>query len=118
MASGELITYFIAAVWLVNGLVCKVLDIVPRHRQIVARILGKQHSLFLTRAIGFAEILMTVWILSGVAPRLNAIIQIVVIASMNLLEYFLARDLLLWGRLNIIFASLFIFLIYYDGFVH
>jgi hypothetical protein len=40
---------FLAAVWLVNGVWCKILDGVPRHREIVARILGEEHSLLLTR---------------------------------------------------------------------
>ncbi|MBL9170823.1 MAG: hypothetical protein JNN07_24030 [Verrucomicrobiales bacterium] len=52
---------FFAGVWLVNGMYCKVLDGVPRHRWIVARILGEDHSLFLTRLIGIAEIAMAVW---------------------------------------------------------
>ena len=50
---------FIAAVWLINGLFCKVLDLVPRHRAIVARILGKSHTSVITKLIGFAEIVQT-----------------------------------------------------------
>jgi hypothetical protein len=33
-------TWFIAAVWLTNGLVCKVLNMVPRRQEIVAVIFG------------------------------------------------------------------------------
>jgi len=113
MARPQYLKYLVAAVWLVNGLFCKVLNLVPRHRQIVARIIGDSHAAALTRAIGFAEIAMAVWILSGIKPRLNAITQIVVIASMNTLEFFLAPDLLLWGRFNALYASLFILLILY-----
>jgi hypothetical protein len=36
---------------------------------------------------------------------------------MNLLEYLLARDLLLWGSWNSVFALLFIALIYFTAFV-
>jgi len=36
-----IVTYLIAAVWLVNGLFCKVLHLTPRHERIVARILGE-----------------------------------------------------------------------------
>jgi hypothetical protein len=57
---------------------------------------------------------MAAWILSGWRPRFNAWIQGLVIATMNILEFFLAPDLLLWGRLNIIFASLFIGLIFWN----
>jgi hypothetical protein len=112
MARPRYLEYLVAAVWLVNGLFCKVLNLVPRHQQIVARITGEAHAAALTRAIGFAEIAMAVWILSGIKPRLNAITQIVVIAAMNTLEFFLAPDLLLWGRFNALYAFLFILLIY------
>ncbi|MEP6789571.1 MAG: DoxX-like family protein [Acidobacteriota bacterium] len=110
------LSYFFAAVWVGNGLFCKVLGWVPRHRTIVARILGETHADLITRTIGFAEICMAAWILSGITPRINAVTQIAVIAAMNILEFFLARDLLLWGRLNAVFASILILLIYYREF--
>jgi len=106
----------IAAVWLINGLFCKVLGLVPRHREIVARILGPEHAAALTVMIGLAEIAMAIWIVSGVAKRLNAIAQIVIIATMNVLEFCLAPDLLLWGRMNAVFAFFFILLIAYEEF--
>ena len=111
------IDYLIAMVWIVNGLFCKVLHIVPRHEQIVAKIMGTDHSRLFTTIIGFAEILMAVWIISGIKPRLNVIMQTVVIATMNTIEFFLAADLLLWGRVNAIFALLLISIIYFNGFV-
>jgi hypothetical protein len=46
----QTISYLIAAVWLINGLVCKVLNLVPRHREIVARILGDNHAPLFTTA--------------------------------------------------------------------
>lgn len=116
MNSNRVLNFLIAAVWLVNGLVCKVLNLVPRHQQIVARIIGGTHAGVLTRLIGAAEIAMGIWILSGIKPRLNAITQAVVIATMNTLEFLLAPDLLLWGRFNALFAFLFILLILYNEF--
>jgi uncharacterized membrane protein YphA (DoxX/SURF4 family) len=107
----KLLTYLIAAVWLVNGLFCKILNGVPRHQEIVARILGNDHAALLTRLIGLAEITMAVWIVSGFKPRMNAIMQMMVIATMNILEFILVPDLLLWGRFNILFAFMFILLI-------
>lgn len=115
-ARNKVVTSFIACVWLVNGLFCKVLNLVPRHQEIVGRILSPEHAGFLTKAIGFSEIAMAVWILSGFKPRLNAITQIVIIAIMNIIEFVMVPDLLLWGRWNIVFASLFILLIYYHAF--
>jgi hypothetical protein len=104
--------YFIAAVWMVNGLFCKVLDLVPRHEAIVSRILHTNNARPLTLLIGLAEIGMAMWIISGVYKRFNVLAQILVIATMNSLEFFLAPDLLLWGRANALFAFAFITLIY------
>jgi uncharacterized membrane protein YphA (DoxX/SURF4 family) len=112
----QVLNFLIAAVWLVNGFICKILNLVPRHQHIVAMIIGDAHAGLLTRLIGVAEVAMGIWILSGIKPRLNAITQAVVIASMNALEFLLAPDLLLWGRLNALFASLFILLILYNEF--
>ena len=111
-----LIKYFIATVWIANGLFCKVLNLVPRHEEIVGRILGNNNSRLLTILIGISEIAMAVWILSGKYSRLNAITQILIIAIMNTLEFFLVPDLLLWGKANAFFAFLFILLIYYNEF--
>ena len=111
------LTVLIAAVWLVNGLVCKVLDVVPRHEAIVASILGDDYSRPLTVLIGLAEIVMAVWILSGYRTRLNAIGQITVVTTMNILEFILVPDLLLWGRINMVFALIFIGVVYYNEFV-
>src|SRR5437764_1383516 len=103
----KILNYLIAAVWIANGLFCKVLNLVPRHQEIVARILGGEHAGIFTKGIGLAETAMGIWILSGFMARLNAITQIVIIAVMNLLEFILVPDLLLWGRINALFAFLF-----------
>src|ERR1044071_3134707 len=108
------LNFLIALVWLVNGLLCKVLALVPRHQRIVARILGEKHSAMRTKIIGASEVVMALWIVSGIRPTLNAIMQIVIIAVMNVMEFVLAHDLLLWGRFNAVFAFLFILLIFYN----
>lgn len=41
----QALTYFIALVWLVNGLFCKVLNLVPRHQEIIGEILGNDFFL-------------------------------------------------------------------------
>ncbi len=104
----NILTVGIASVWLVNGLFCKVLQLVPRHEQIVARILGPTYAAPLTVAIGVSEIFMAIWILSGRQRRWSSLAQIGLVASMNVLEFILAPDLLLWGRANALFALLFI----------
>jgi DoxX-like family len=113
----RIITFFIAAVWIGNGLFCKMLNLVPRHEKIVARILGDGQAGLFTKAIGIAEIFMAVWILSNLKSRLNAVIQILIIAIMNAIEFILAPDLLLWGKVNSIFAFIFILFIYYNEFM-
>ena len=112
----KILTYCIAMIWIVNGLFCKVLNLVPRHQQIVARILGEIYARPVTVTIGLAEIGMAIWVLSRIKSRLNAITQIAVVAIMNSLEFFIAPDLLLWGKLNAFFAFLFILLLYYHEF--
>lgn len=112
----KIITYLIALVWIGNGLFCKVLNLVPRHEQIVARILGDGYSSILTVLIGISEIIMAIWVLSGFKSRLNTIMQIGIVATMNILEFILAPDLLLWGKLNSFFAFLFILVVYYHHF--
>ena len=108
----RLATILIALVWLANGLLCKVLLLVPRHAAIVARILGLAHAGLLTRLIGLGEIGIGLWVISGIKPRWCAWVQITLILSMNSLEAVLAPDLLLWGRFNAVFAVLFCGLIY------
>ncbi len=112
-----ILTYVIAIIWLVNGLFCKVLNLVPRHQEIVAKILGQENSRPLTLLIGLSEIAMSVWILSGIKQKTNALVQICVVATMNIIEFILAPDLLLWGRLNIVVATFFILLIYFNEFI-
>jgi uncharacterized membrane protein YphA (DoxX/SURF4 family) len=112
----QILTYCIATVWIVNGLFCKVLNLVPRHEQIVARILGDDHSRLLTILIGISEIIMALWILAAYKTKLNAIAQIIVVATMNILEFILVPDLLLWGKLNSLFAFIFVLVVYFNEF--
>lgn len=111
------LAFLIAAVWFVSGLFCKILNLVPRHQQIVSRILDNEHARLLTVIIGVGEIAMAIWILSGIRPRLNAVIQILAVAAMNVLEFILVPDLLLWGKLNSVFAFIFIVMIYCHEFI-
>lgn len=111
------IVYLAAAVWLINGLLCKILNMVPRHREIVGELLGHYYAGTFTFVIGLLECLMAFWILSGFWPRVNTLTQIVVILSMNLIEFALVPGLLLWGRINLVWALLFSMLLAWNGFV-
>jgi uncharacterized membrane protein YphA (DoxX/SURF4 family) len=111
------LTLLIAVVWLVNGLFCKLLNFVPRHTEIVGQIVNKEYAREITIGIGLLEVLMAVWIISGIKSRFNAIVQIVIILVMNVIEQIVVPDLLLWGKLNFIFSLLFAMLIYYREFI-
>jgi hypothetical protein len=84
-----------AGVWLAFGLLAKVLSGVPRHRAIVARVVGEGWATPLTLAVGVVEVGIAVWILSARRPRACILVQTLLIAGMNGLELACARDLLL-----------------------
>ncbi len=112
----KILKIFIASVWMINGLFCKVLNLVPRHQEIVGEILGQEHARLFTILIGVSEMVMAGWVLSRYKARINAIAQIVIIATMNILEFLLVPDLLLWGKVNTLFAIVFICVIGYIEF--
>lgn len=85
----------VAAVWLVFGIVFKALRVVPRHERIVARILGERVAPVLTRVIGLGEAAIGLWMLSGLFLPWCALVQTVLVATMNAIELRRARDLLL-----------------------
>ena len=100
----------IGSVWVFHGLYSKILDGVPRHRLIVARILGEGIADFATLAIGLAEIVLGIWVFSGLFRRSCALLQTLVLVAMNSLEIYLAKDLLISAlgmvALNFAFLSL------------
>lgn len=103
-----IVRWILASVWLAFGLIAKILNLVPRHRLIVERVVGDPAA-WLTPAIGVLEVLLAVWILSGLRRRLCAGAQTVAIAAMNACELIWARDLLLaplpMVALNVAFLS-------------
>ncbi len=113
----KLFTILIGLVWLVNGLACKVLNMAPRHEMIVARILGNSHAFILTKLIGISEILVFCWIVSRIRSRWCTLFQMVLVATMNIIEFILAPDLLLFGQWNIVFAGFFILFLYLNEFL-
>jgi hypothetical protein len=99
-----------ALVWLGFGLLAKVLDGVPRHREIVSRVVGTQLAASVTLLVGAAEVLMALWIVSRRLPRTCAAAQTAALVTMNSLELYKARDLLLsplaMVAANVVFLSL------------
>ena len=84
-----------AAVWLTFGVVFKLLGVVPRHRAIVAAVVGEAAATPVTLLVGAGETVLGLWILSGRRPRTCAAVQTLAIATMNAVELSVARELLL-----------------------
>lgn len=91
----RVVCLLIAGVWIFHGLFSKILGGIPRHELIVARILGDSIASSATPLIGFGEIVLGCWVLSGYRRRLNASFQTLALVSMNSLEIILAPDLLI-----------------------
>ncbi len=88
----------IALVWLVFGVVFKALDLVPRHRQIVGRVLGECWAKPVILLVAAGETFLGVWMLAGVYLWLCALVQTCALVAMNALEIRHARELLLAPR--------------------
>ncbi|WP_442915969.1 DoxX-like family protein [Leptospira sp. GIMC2001] len=100
---------------MINGVYCKICNFVPRHQEIVSRILGETVARPITVLIGFGEMILAICFLAKWHHRMIIWLQILLVLTMNTIEFILARDLLLFGGYNFIFASIFIImLIYYD----
>jgi hypothetical protein len=100
----------VALVWFLFGLLFKALDAVPRHRQIVARVVGEARGGAVLWLVAITEIGLGGWMLVGRALPLCMAAQTAMIVLMNALELRHARDLLLSpiGMLcaNAVFLSL------------
>ena len=100
----------IAGVWFLFGLIFKALGFLPRHRQVVVRVVGPQRAATVLWLVVVAESGLGMWMLLGRWLPLCMVVQTLLIASMNTLELRRARDLLIspWGMVcaNAVFLSL------------
>jgi hypothetical protein len=85
----------IGSVWVFHGLYSKILNGIPRHRLIVAKILGAPNAGISTKMIGLFELLLGVWAFTGWQPVGCAVVQTAAIVAMNSLEIYLAVELLI-----------------------
>ena len=60
----------------------------------MARILGDNHSLSVTRLIGAGQVLIAVWLLTGIRWKWSCAFRILQVATMNAIEFLLAAALL------------------------
>lgn len=104
------LTILIGSVWVFHGLYSKLAEGIPRHRQIVERILGENAAGPATMAIGAMEVLLGIWAYSRYQRKACALVQTLALVSMNFLEILLAPDLLISATgmvaLNLAFLSL------------
>jgi hypothetical protein len=62
---------------------------------IVGRVLGERFASFATKTIGCLEVLLGLWVFTGLARVECAAVQTLAIVGMNTLEIILARELLI-----------------------
>jgi uncharacterized membrane protein YphA (DoxX/SURF4 family) len=91
-----LIRSAIAAVWLYEGLWCKVLGRDPSQERIVEAVpfLGPGVGPVFLRALGVLESLLGVWVLSGWQPVWAAAVQTALLVGMNVNGLLFARRLI------------------------
>lgn len=104
------LTLLIGGVWVFHGLYSKISDGIPRHRQIIERILGTSIVDPATLVIGVLEVMLGLWVFSRIWRRACALVQTLALVAMNFLEILLAKDLLISApgmvALNLAFLSL------------
>jgi uncharacterized membrane protein YphA (DoxX/SURF4 family) len=75
----------IALVWIYQGLWCKVLGRTPRHAKVVEStpFLGARGSHVVLLALGWFEVLLGIWVLTGLYLYPAAILQTALLFAMN-----------------------------------
>jgi DoxX-like family len=96
MRAVDAMRYGVSGVWILLGLYFKVLGRVPRHREIVARVVSDKLAPTLTVLIGLGEIGIGLWMASGLHTLECVLLQTLLIVMMNAIELRIARDLLLF----------------------
>jgi len=83
----------VAAVWLYEGLWCKLLGREPRQVEVVSAVpkLGPIVGQTFLRALGAVEVALALWVLSAWAPGLCALAQTALLVALN-------ANGLLWAR--------------------
>lgn len=88
-----LIRFAVAAVWIYEGLWCKLLRGGPREFEVVKAVprFGARFGAPFLMTLGVVEVVLALWVLSGAAPLSCAIAQSVLLVSLNVSG-------LLWAR--------------------
>jgi DoxX-like family len=83
----------VAAVWLYEGLWCKILGRVPSQVEVVTAVprLGPRFGSPFLKALGTVEVALAVWVMAGIAPGVAVIVQTGLLVVLN-------ANGLLWAR--------------------
>jgi uncharacterized membrane protein YphA (DoxX/SURF4 family) len=75
----------VAAVWVYEGLWCKILGRVPSQVDVVTAVprFGARFAKDFLKLLGFAEVALAAWVMSGVAPGACAIVQATLLVTLN-----------------------------------
>ncbi len=86
----------VAAVWLYEGLWCKVLGRLPSQERIVEAVpfLGPSAGPAFLKVLGLVETMLGLWVLSGWEPVWAAVVQTVLLVGMNTNGILFARRLI------------------------
>jgi DoxX-like family len=88
-----LIRAAVAAVWLYEGLWCKIFGRMQSQLQVITAVpgLGPRFGAPLLKALGMLEVALAVWVMTGIAPGICAIVQTALLVGLN-------ANGLLWAR--------------------
>ena len=91
-----LIRVAVAAVWLYEGLWCKLMRGEPRELEVVKAVprYGPRFGVPFLMALGVVEVALAAWVLSGIHPLLCAVAQTVLLVSLNVNGLIWARDVI------------------------
>ncbi len=91
---GWLLRVAVSAVWLYEGVWCKVLARGPGQLEVVQAVpfLGPRWSAHFLRSLGLLETILGLWVLSGFVPGFCAMAQTALLVSLNSAGVFWARQ--------------------------
>jgi hypothetical protein len=86
----------VAAVWLYEGLWCKLLRGEPREFEVVKAVprYGPRFGVPFLMTLGVVEVTVALWVLSGIAPFLCVLTQTVLLVSLNASGLLWASDII------------------------
>jgi len=112
-----LIRVVIAAVWLYEGLWCKIFGRARLEAQVVASVpkIGPQLGGALLKALGAVEVALGVWVISGTFPGICAISQMALLIALNVNGLVWARRIIPDPAGMVLKNSAFLVLVWWCG---